>query len=330
MTAQAQPSPAPAKTCWIVTEGLVGLQNQAKGLAEALGLAWELKAITAPGLPWKYLPPAMWPAATAFGQMKVDPETAEWPDVVITAGKRSIASSLAVRKASGGKTFTIHVQDPHMSPDKFGCVIVARHDKIRGPNVLVTQGALHHVTAKKLDEARAHFAPAFAHLPRPIFSVLVGGTSKHQTVTTESFRDFAAKLAQIARETGGSIALTPSRRTGKDNEEIIRAALKDTPAYIWDGTGENPYFGLLAHADYIVATDDSVSMVSEASSTGRPVYIYSLKGGESKKIRRFNDELIEKGYTKPFTGKLETWNYTPLNDTAEAAAFVQACIAKGT
>jgi mitochondrial fission protein ELM1 len=324
MTAQAQPVSSPAKTCWIVTEGLVGLQNQAKGLAEALGLNWELKAIGAPGLPWKYLPPGMWPASVAHEQMGIDPGTAQWPDVVITAGRRSIASSLAIRKASGGKSFTIHVQDPHMSADKFGCVIVAQHDKIRGPNVLATQGALHHVTPKKLDEARAKFSPLFETLPRPLFSVLVGGTSKHTTVTGDTFRDLGVKLAQIAKETGGAIALTPSRRTGKDNEAILREALKNTPAYIWDGTGENPYFGMLAHADYIVATDDSVSMVSEASSTGKPVYIYSLEGRKSKKIGGFMNALIEKGYARAFTGTLEKWNYTPLNDTAEAAAFARA------
>jgi len=197
----------------------------------------------------------------------------------------------------------------------------ARHDKLRGSNVLATQGALHHVTPQKLEEAKAKFAPLFEGLPRPLFSVLVGGTSKHSTVTAQTFRDLGEKLAQVAKETGGAIALTPSRRTGKENEAILQEALKDTPAYIWDGTTENPYFGMLAHADYIIATDDSVSMVSEASSTGRPVYIYSLDGRKSKKIGGFMNALIEKGYARAFTGTLEKWDYLPLNDTAEAAAF---------
>lgn len=321
-SAQAAAQPSSAKTCWIVTEGLVGLQNQAKGLAEALGVTWELKTISAPGLPWKYLPPTMWPAEVAFAQMGVDPKTAQWPDVIITAGKKGVAASLAVRAATKGAAFSIHVQDPKTCASRFGCVIVAKHDKIRGPNVLVTQGAMHHVTPAKLEEAKAHFAPLFADLPRPLFSVLVGGTSKHTTVTGDTFRDLAEKLAQIAKETGGAIALTPSRRTGKENEAIIAETLKNTPSYIWDGTGENPYFGMLAHADYIVATDDSVSMVSEASSTGRPVYIYSLDGRKSKKIGGFMQDLIDKGYARAFTGTLEKFDYTPLDDTAEAAAFI--------
>jgi mitochondrial fission protein ELM1 len=318
------------KTCWIVTEGIASLQNQARGLAEALALRGNLKVVVAPGLPWKLLPATLWPSAVAWKQMGITPTGAAWPDIAIGAGRKSIAALLAIRRASKGKTFTVYIQDPRTSPDKFDCIIVPVHDRIRGANVLATPGAMHHVTPKKLQEARTHFESLFAPMPRPLFSVLVGGTSKHATVSGETFRDLGLKLAQIAKETGGSIALTPSRRTGKENEAILRDALKDTPAYIWDMASENPYFGMLSHADYVVVTDDSVSMVSEACATGKPVYIHSLVAGKSQKITRFINALIEKGCARLFTGRLEKWDYTPLADTADAAAFVRKLWAKKT
>ena len=77
-------------------------------------------------------------------------------------------------------------------------------------------------------------------------------------------RQMANQLLQAARECGGSLAVTTSRRTGKQNEAILREGLNGVPLLFWDGKGENPYLGFLALADAIVVTDNSVSMVSEA------------------------------------------------------------------
>lgn len=322
-----------AKSCWIVTENLIGLQNQAQGLAERLGLLTEVKLVQEPGFPWRFLPPYSWPSTLGLELIGMHPAQAlqNWPDVLISVGKRSIASSLAVRKWSHGKTFTIHVQDPRMKPSAFDAIIVASHDKIRGENVYVAQGALNHVTQKKLEDAALFFSPLLAHLPRPILSVLVGGDRKRKKVGMNSMRVFGAKLSQLAKETGGSLAITPSRRTGKHNEIILRESIKGIPTYIWDGKGHNPYFGLLALADYIIVTSDSISMISEACSTGKPVYIYNLKETEGKRHRQFHKDLIEKGCIRHFYGQLEKWHYMPLNDTKDAANFVnQIMLAKMT
>src|SRR3546814_15726728 len=76
--------------------------------------------------------------------------------------------------------------------------------------------------------------------------------------------------------------VTPSRRTGPDNEAILRARLAGLPAEIWDGEGENPYFAYLGLADAILVTADSVNMVCEAASTGKPVYVIALDGSSDK------------------------------------------------
>ena len=46
--------------------------------------------------------------------------------------------------------------------------------------------------------------------------------------------------------------------------------------WVWDGGGDNPYLALLADADAIFVTPDSVNMASEAAATGRPVYVLRL------------------------------------------------------
>ena len=110
-------------TCWVVTEELVGLQNQAKGLAEALGLSYTVKTVRKPGFPWKFLPTALWPLKVADGQAQFD---GPWPDVVISCGRNSVTPALSIRRRSGGKTFSIHVQHPHVNPALFDRVIVAQ------------------------------------------------------------------------------------------------------------------------------------------------------------------------------------------------------------
>ena len=99
---------------------------------------------------------------------------------------------------------------------------------------------------------------------------------------------------------------------------LRRRALAGLPADIWDGEGENPYFGMLAHADYIVATCDSVNMLSEAAGTGKPVYVVDLRGG-SRKFARFHESLSAAGITRPFAGRLEDWEYRPLDEARRVA-----------
>ncbi|MBT5646243.1 MAG: hypothetical protein HOJ41_00140, partial [Rhodospirillaceae bacterium] len=95
----------------------------------------------------------------------------------------------------------------------------------------------------------------------------------------------------------------------------------DTPCWFWDGSGDNPYFGLLGLADAIVVTADSVSMVSEACATGKPVHVIELDGG-SAKFARFHEALRRAGITRPFNGTLESWTYDAPDDTARVAAEI--------
>ena len=93
----------------------------------------------------------------------------------------------------------------------------------------------------------------------------------------------------------------------------------------WDGTGVNPYFAYLAMADAIVTTGDSVNMVSEAASTGKPVHVIDLPG-HAPKFEAFHAGLRRAGITRPFTGRLQHWAYPPLNETSRVADRVREMI----
>jgi uncharacterized protein len=67
------------------------------------------------------------------------------------------------------------------------------------------------------------------------------------------------------------LLVTPSQRTSPEALRALVAPIGSVPHFVWDGTGENPYLRLLATADAIVATEDSVNLVTEAAGTGKPV-----------------------------------------------------------
>lgn len=312
---------APPLRCWVVTDGKVGMENQCLGLAEAMGLTPEVKRIRLRA-PWRQLSPSLLRVGNRWAlSSRGDRLEPPWPDLLIATGRQSVAASLAIGAASPA-TLRVQIQAPAIHPAHFDAVVVPRHDRLRGDNVLVTRGAPHRVTAAAIAAATRRLAPVYAHLPYPRVAVLVGGGNAAYRLDADTMRGLAGQLATLARESGAALLVTPSRRTGPENESLLRAALAGWPAEIWDGRGENPYFAFLGLASAIVVTADSVNMVSEAASTGKPIYVASLPGG-SRKFDAFHRALAEDGVTRPFAGHLDTpWTYAPLDDTARVAAAI--------
>ncbi len=307
---------------WVLTDGKAGSRNGALGLAEAVGLPIVDKHIHS-AAPWRWLPPLLWPRGVLGVGASGDPLEPPWPRLVISAGERAVGPALEIRRRAGGGSYCVHIQHPRVAPRRFDLVIVSAHDRLRGPNVRVTVGALHRVTAELLADAAVRFAPSFAHLPRPLVAVLVGGANRVYRFDRATAQLLADGLAAMAQDSGCGLLVTASRRTGEENAALLREKLRGLPAVLWDGDGENPYFAYLALADALVVTGDSVNMVSEACYTGKPVYVFHLPGGESSKFARFHNVLAESGATRPFTGRLESWPGRPLDERTALADEVR-------
>lgn len=298
--------------CWVVTEGMAGTENQCIGVAEALGIEPQIRRIKL-RQPWKSFSPWLGcESATTFEENLEAP----WPDIVIASGRKSIAAARYIKKQNP-QTFLVQIQDPRINPREFDLVAVPAHDPAKGENVITTLGAPNRITDEKLAAAKTRFA----HLEKirgPRIAVLIGGTSKAYTMTPEITRDLAGKLKSL----DGGLMITASRRTGEANRKIIEDTLKGTDAYIWDGTGENPYLGFLAWADIIMVTADSTSMLSEAATTGKPVYIIALEGG-AKRLDLMHKNMVEAGVARFFKASLEEWTYEPLRDAAKVATEIR-------
>ena len=295
----------------VLTEPYAGLQAQALGLAEAAGLAPQLRVLRARGI-WRRVPPNWWPWPLAA----IEPEALAkpLPDLLIGCGGKAASVLAALR----GRMRVI-VQHPRMDPAKFDLVLAARHDRLAGPNVIVTRTALHRVTPAKLAAAAQTWRARFATLPRPLVAVLVGGSNGRFRLGPVEGAALTARLAAMMRADGAGVAVTPSRRTDPAVTAHLAATLRPAGGYVWDGSGDNPYLGLLALADAIVVTGDSVSMVSEAVATCAPVLLERLPG-RSRRIGLFLDGLAADGRIRTYRGRLDLWDAQPLDDTPAAAA----------
>lgn len=299
-----------AMNCWVVSEGMAGTQNQCIAVAEALGVACDVKTITL-RQPWKMLSPYIGFECAATFSPALNPP---WPDLVIASGRKAIAASRYIKRMSGGQSFTVQIQDPRIDPENFDLVAIPHHDPTRGDNVIITDASPNRITDALLGEAASAF-PAFTSLPAPRIAVLIGGSSKAYTMSEAVTRRLAAQLKAL----DGSLMITPSRRTGATNEAILRDTLPD--AFIWDSAGENPYFGMLAAADFILVTADSASMISDACTTGKPVYMIDLEGGHPR-IDKLHKHLIDRGVLRVFEGRLDRYTYEPLRDAQKIAADI--------
>lgn len=312
------------KTAWIITDGKAGMVVQARGVADALGVEYDMKTVNPSAIfnalaPWGPVNPA-----DRFGK----PGAAfapPWPDIAIATGRAAIPYIRALKRKAGEKTFTVVLQDPKSGPGTADMIWVPAHDKRRGPNVMTTPTSPHSFSHARLTELRANVPNAIRDLPKPRITVVLGGKNGVYKFTDEDDDRFCRSLQSLA-ELGASFLITPSRRTHK---RLIAAADKATanaPRILWDGEDDNPYPDFLAAADALIVTADSVNMCGEACATGRPVYIFTPSGG-SAKFSRFHEGLSAHGATRPLPEafqQLETWSYDPLHSAQAIAAEIAA------
>ena len=127
---------------------------------------------------------------------------------------------------------------------------------------------------------------------------IVGGNNKHYHFDFNEANKLCEKLIEL-RNNDPNIKLNiiTSRRTSDLVKKIIINKLKNI-ASIWTGKGENPYEESIRSSSFFIVTSDSTSMISEASISGKPIYIYHLPfKRKSKRISKFHDEFSKLGIT---------------------------------
>ena len=272
------PTPCQPPRVWLLTGHKAGDNTQVVALAEALGWPFELKRFAYQ--PWELLSNRLLGVTLAgvdrTASSALDPP---WPDLVITAGRRNEPVARWIRRQAGGQTRLVHVGRPWAPLDCFDLIVVTpQYFLPERSNVLSIDLPLHRITQAGLEEVAARWHDCFTDLARPYWSVLLGGNSGPYVFTAEKAVRLARWLKAGVGEDGGSVLVTNSARTPEDAFSAFLDALEaPLSVFRWgDPAAENPYLAYLALADRLVVTGESMSMLAEASFTGKPLYIFDL------------------------------------------------------
>ena len=109
---------------------------------------------------------------------------------------------------------------------------------------------------------------------QPLWTLLIGGATDEYSYQAEDWQALAGELNRLARQHSIRWLITSSRRTGIEVEQQLAAAL--APELIADATwyGQQPRKVMAAYlgaADAVFCTEDSLSMLTEAIASGKPV-----------------------------------------------------------
>jgi mitochondrial fission protein ELM1 len=258
------------KRVWAILGPHRGDNNQVLALAEALGLPFEQKVLHFNHL--RHLQPAL--LGATLGSVAADARKqleGEPPDLTISTGHRGVPAVLALKKRSGGRMRAVHLGYPRLSPDHFDLVVPTPEYPIAdGPKVFRIPFALSPHVTREVDSADAALVAAYP-APRRLF--LIGGPTLYWQLPVRKMVAAVSRLIDAAGREGGSIIAVGSPRTPPELLTAIRERLERSavPFLFVPGDGPPAYPALVAGADSIFVTADSVAMVADAVTTGKPV-----------------------------------------------------------
>ena len=335
--ASTQSSPA---LIWVVSDGTAGMRLQALALAEGLRRAepdWKCDEFTVtPHRLTRALPRlASWlPSMPLYGKptkgggaLSRRPHAGRYPDIMITCGRRMAGFALAMRRrarADGKPMQIVHIQDPRLPPALFDALVVPRHDRARGANVLVTTGSLNRLTLDGIKSAMMALPSRWLTTTRhTAVAVMIGGDNRRYRITPEMADGMADRLARFAAGAKATLMIMASRRTPDGLVERLCANLPAGGAMLPQKGEPNVYPGVLGLAQAVIVTSDSVNMASEAAITGKPVLIAPWQSatdtnpsGEAGRIRAFHDHMFAGSHTAPMAGTIPNGSFERLDEMA--------------
>ena len=266
---------------WLVGDGKPGHENQSLGLAEAISrrTPCEIHRISIAGKRG-----IIRRIRTALANSANFPK----PDLILAAGHATHPALFWLGKKHGAKTVVL--MKPSIPIGWFSLCIAPEHDFLEvmdRPGLILTRGALNRVNAGTGEKTGK--------------LILIGGPSK-----THDW-DGPTLFEMLAQSTDrGGWELSDSRRTPEGFLEQARDRLPGVTAISHRDTPPGWVPEKLGAAKEVWVTEDSVSMIYEALTSGARVGLLPVprKAGESRVLRGI-DRLVADGFVTPFSKWLE-------------------------
>jgi mitochondrial fission protein ELM1 len=277
---------APGRTpVWVLLGPHRGDNNQVLALAERLGLPF--RTIQLRYKRFAHLPAVLRSVSISQLEPEVRRQIAgPWPSLVLGIGQRSVPVARYIQRESGGLAKIVRLGDPMVSHRLFDLVVTTTQYAVHDAGNVIRLP----ITITNHEDARPtpfeeRWLSAFEH-PRRL--IVIGGKTSLWRFPATVIGDSVRQLQCRAELEGGSVIAVTSPRTSPRLVAAARAALGDACVV----TEQFPRYGaLLSASDEIHVTGDSVSMLSDAVASGKPVGLIPLERNYVSRFVRWVGDL---------------------------------------
>jgi mitochondrial fission protein ELM1 len=275
-----------ARIIWIISEGSPGHLSQSTGLAAALAEKTRLETRQLECRPKikgfvRHLIRLFWmgksgralPDTMLYGPVGLDrPKPGEpAPDLIISSGGRSVFAARTLAMKYGVPFIFLGERKPY--PAEWFHTVFTPSSLETAANDLRMDVIPTKITPEIVNQA----AVDWANKPTGrLWAMLIGGKSRSHDFQDADWEKLAEGMTDLAKSEGIRWLVTTSRRTGR----LVEAKLRDllppeivADAVWWCHQPERKFPAYLGAAEVIWVTQDSVSMVTEAVATDKPVAV---------------------------------------------------------
>ena len=302
----------------LLTEGMHGMISQVEGMAKALSADFSHKVVRL-NFPWNLLPPKFTPISNVILKDKIYLTENEDLDLVISCGRKSVVPSILLKKKNK-KIFTIHIQNPKVSFHNFDAIVVPEHDNLTGDNIYNTKGAIHYITHSQIQNAASYLRDEVKG--QKIVTLILGGPNKYYGFDQGQLLKIFNEVKSNFTSKDYKAIVIPSMRTPK---EIIDLAIKEFigHGHVVKSVDKKAYLSSLALASSVVVTCDSTSMLSEAATSGKPIFVAHMKPKRNNyRFKKFYKLFKEMKIVKDLGEKVEVWEYEKINEAERVANII--------
>ncbi len=329
---------------WVIPGNRPGDDAQVYALAEELRLPFETRKLIFNWRFWlsgKYMGASPISVAQNVRDRTLIPP---WPDLIILVGRRAVPVARWVQEQSGGRTRLVLIGHPRVPPEQFDLVYTTRQYRTpTGPSMRLLPLAMSRY--REVPKPTSEESAWLDSLPRPHLLLMLGGKTRHWALAPKYVAGIAEKLARRAHAAGGSLIVARSARTTDEVLDAIEERLEGSSCEWRVLRHEFPRFAvLLADADALFPTADSISMISESIIAGKPVGIVPIEMNwvgrlvlgstldertERRDLRRFWNFVIENKLAGSFDHPIASKSPNPVIDAArEVRALLERSFGK--
>ncbi len=300
----------------LLTEGMHGMISQVEGLAKALDIEFIHEKIVINNF-WKIIPPRFTPIKKFVFKNNLIKDF----NIVISCGRKSVIPSIFLKKKYRNKIVNIHIQDPKVSLKNFDFIVAPEHDNLVGENVLQSKGAIHYLRENELEKNKNYLKSQIRE--EKLVTLIMGGPNKYYDYNDKDIDKIFKKIKENFINNGYQLVFIPSMRTPQNIIDKAKNYYNENQIII-TSIDKNAYLSSLSLSDHIVVTCDSISMISEAAITGKPIYIAHMPNKKkNERFKKFFDLFKSLKIIRDLEDSVDNWSYKKLDETNRISRYIK-------